>query len=331
MVSGRKVKTLEGAGGSQDDLRIVALEPNELLVDSLRVLGLRLGHVPKLGQLQEELGLDEVVAHRSESPIEKLGALPMAAELRRQPRQVRARTAIGNILTHRSRVRVERDLVVMKPGLAQLADAAQVCRTRGRIGEVLQLDLQHFGELAPCALRLENRLQDRGDALPLLAVLHEPFEALLRAQVRWARLQHKLVVVDRIWDALQTRLVNVRELMGEIDRLLARRLVQITAKQLGKLRPALEAPIQALQRAPRWRMRRVELESLLVTRNRVLGLVEDLFEEEAQLQQQIELGASVGGGLDPLQVERPKIVPLLMLGVQLLQRRERDRIAGLGF
>ena len=42
VVLGREVNTFEGPGRLQDDFRIVTLEPNELLVDPLRLLGLRL-------------------------------------------------------------------------------------------------------------------------------------------------------------------------------------------------------------------------------------------------------------------------------------------------
>ena len=78
-------------------------------------------------------------------------------------------------------------------------------------------------------------------------------------------------------------------------------------------------------------MRRVQLDRLLVARDGLLGLVEDLLEQETELQQKVELGAGVDGGLDPALVERPKLVPLLVLGVELLERGEGDGVAGLDF
>ena len=147
--------------------------------------------------------------------------------------------------------------------------------------------------------------------------------------MRRARLQHELEVVYGVDDAVQSVLVNRAELVGEIDRFLSGRLVEVSPKKLGQLRPTLESAVKPLQRSSRRRVGRVELERLLVTRNRMLGFVEDLLEQEAELKKQIELGACVGGGLDASLVERSEIVPLLVLGVHLLQGCKCRCIVGL--
>ena len=88
------------------------------------MLGLGLGHVPELGELEEDLGLHEIVGEPSQAGLEQLGSLEVPAELGGEARQVRARATIAHVLSDGSCVRVEGDLVVVKLGLGQLADAS---------------------------------------------------------------------------------------------------------------------------------------------------------------------------------------------------------------
>ena len=317
------VETLERARRLEHDFGVVPLGADELLVCLFSAFRFRLGYIPELGELDEDLRLHEVVADGGQPGLEKLGALTMATQLGRQSGQVGACAAVPGVLTDGTGVSVERQLVVVKLRLAELANPRQVGGARAWVGQILELHFEHLRELAPGALALEDRVQDGRNPLARLAIGHQALEAFLCAQVCGARLEDELVVVDRVDDAIEPGLVERGELVREVDRILPLGFVEISTQQLGKLGPALQPRVQALQRPPRGRVRRIELERLLVAGDRVRGLVEDLLEQEAELQQEVELGPCIGGRLDALLVERAEILPLLVLGVELLQRGER--------
>ena len=172
-------------------------------------------------------------------------------------------------------------------------------------------------------------MQDGRDALALLPSRHQPFEAFLCTKVRGARFENHLVVVDGIGRTAEAGFENGCELVREIDGVLPLGLVEVPSQQLGQLRPTVESGVQTLKRASRRRVTRVELERLLVTGDRLFGRVENLLEKEAELQQQVELGSRVGGCLDATLIERAQVVPILVLGVELLQRSEGGVVQGL--
>ena len=70
----------------------------------------------------------------------------------------------------------------------------------------------------------------------------------MRPQMSGARFENQLVVIDRIDDPVELRLVDRPELVCEIDGFLPGRFVQIALEEIGELRPPLESAVQALER-----------------------------------------------------------------------------------
>ena len=152
VIPGPGVNALESPRGLENDLRVVALHSDELLINLLRLFRLGLGYIPELGQLEEQLRLDEVVADRGKAAFEQLGTLTMTCQLRGEPRKIGARNAISDVLANGPGIGIEGELVVSELGLAKLANPDEMRCPGARIGEILELHLQDLGELAPGAL-----------------------------------------------------------------------------------------------------------------------------------------------------------------------------------
>ena len=80
------MQPLERTRRPEHDFGVVPLEADELLVGPLGSVGVGFRHVPKLGELDQNLCLREIVGQRREPRLEQLGALAVATELRRQSR-----------------------------------------------------------------------------------------------------------------------------------------------------------------------------------------------------------------------------------------------------
>jgi hypothetical protein len=153
---------------------------------------------------------------------------------------------------------------------------------------------------------------------------------VLRAHVARLIGEHALVLIDRRTWLAELDLVQVAELEHHVDALLTFGVIEVAGEQRGQLAVLLHALVQALERAARHGVRRVERQDLLVGLDRALRPIEDLLEQEAQLREQLELGLRVERLFDPLAVQDLQVVPALAARVQLFERDERALVLRVG-
>ena len=324
VVAGREVDTFERTRRGDDDLGVVGVDLDETFVCALGRREVTLGFIPEDGELEEQLGHEvRRVGRDLDALFEQLRAITLTALLLGEPGERATGFLLGGIGAHGATDGVERGARVAEALFLDLREPQERDHARRGIALFFELHVEHARESGPILERFVDGLEDARDALTLRGRPEQTLECLLGLAVGRALVEHQLECVHGGFGLFETLLVERADLVREIDRVHAFGRVEVLAEQLEQLTVAPHAAVEPVERAARGPVHRLELEHVLVRTDRLLGLVEDLLEEEAHLQQELELLPGVHRLGDALAVQGLELGPALLVRVQLLEREER--------
>ena len=175
-----------------------------------------------------------------------LGEAVPALEHAREARERLPRALVARVLPEEARVGLERPVEVLEVVLVDLPEAGEVRLALLEVALGREARLDAGGDLRPVHLLEEDGLEDLRRVRAVVLVLHELLERLdggLVLDVEHQRLAELLRRRPRVLELLELR---DAEAMPELDGL-ADAVLEHALVVTGEIRPALRAPVEALE------------------------------------------------------------------------------------
>ena len=196
----------------------------------------------------------------------------------------------------------------------------------------MRLNLVHVDEPRGCPAVLVDRLEDVGDGSLMLGRLQQALEGAERSRVAGVVGQHVAVDFDGGIGRPHALFSNLRQTKEE-HRLLVWVVVhrQLALDVVDEVAPQALSSQQVVERAQRAPVGRIELENLVLQRDRLVGFVQQLGMRASHLGEDADFVVGIRVRLGASPKDTHELVPTLRASVERIERAEHLEVPGIHF